>query len=415
PTEPNPLSVAIYNLASHSYIYPRNNAATPPVIVIPDGAGPISYGPLSVKTTDGEWPVVTGYIYENSFADKKFPATYAIVNLPYRMGTSVVNRNYYRMQFSQPDGSPFKLLRNNLYQVTATVTGFGLKNPPKDGNLLSELVVKPWTGYAVNGDVDDVKLSIVTNPVVDFINGTSGEIKFWTNQTSNINIEPIGTFIYSDGKPEANLQLNDYFDNLAGTKSIDTGKWTITVSPKDKENKNVDKVKIWLNVSGLRKEVTLSFRHVLDLTKISGTTTTRTSYNSLTGEVAAGTNGQPLTEAEASNDAKEPPYAKLEIASAYTANGASWLDARTKCDKTKGWRAPRIREAYYLYSNKAMFLERFNFSKVDVNLRMFSSTENSPNYTTKFLWAGFGITGADASVEYKSFDKVFFRCVREIQ
>lgn len=413
PTEPNPLSVAIYNLASHSYIYPRNNAATPPVIVIPGDAASISYGPLSVKTTDGEWPVVTGYIYENSFADKKIPATYAIVNLPYRMGSSVVNRNYYRMQFSEPDGSPFKLLRNNLYQVTATVTGFGLKNPPKDGNLLSELVVKPWTGYTVNGDVDDVKLSIASNPVVDFINGASGEIKFWTNQTSNINIELEGTFVYSDGTPDAKVKLNDYFDNLAGTKSIDTGKWVITVSPtKDKGyQKDVDKVKIWLNVSGLRKEVTLSFRHVLDITKISGATTTRSSYNSLTG--GAGANGLALTEAEASSDAKEPPYAKLEIASANTGMGF-WSDALAMCDRSKGWRAPRIREAHYMYSNIDNFPLRFNFTSFDRS-RMYSSTDNFPNSTTKFLWAGFGITGADASIEYKSSTQVFFRCVREIQ
>ncbi|MEG1748812.1 MAG: hypothetical protein RR249_03885, partial [Tannerellaceae bacterium] len=82
---------------------------------------------------------------------------------------------------------------------------------------------------------------------------------------------------------------------------------------------------------------------------------------------------------------------------------------------TKGWRAPRIREAYYLYSNRTMFLNRFNFSEVETNSRMYSSTEQFPNHTTDFLWAGFGITPNNASNWPKNNPYIFFRCVREIQ
>ncbi|MEG0725754.1 MAG: fimbrial protein [Mucinivorans sp.] len=400
-TEPAPLSVAIYNLASRAFIYPNADNR------IPNGATPISYGPLSVKSVDGYWPPVTGYIYENYFVDKTFPATYAIINLPYRIGSTIVNHNYYRMQFSQDDGSPFKLKRNRAVQVTATVTGFGLKNPPADNNLLSAIEVKPWADYTVNGDVDNVQLNIATNPVIDFVNGKNGELKFWTNYPSKIYVESTGYLINST-KTET-CQVDDYFSDLSGTRSIDTETGIITFSPKDK-NLEGRRMQIEVNVGGLKKRINLSFRYVLDIKNIAGSSPTRLSYNGYVGEYPATTNGPGLAEGEASTDQLEPPYAKLEIATTNTA-GNNWAAARLLCDIKNNWRAPRIREAAYMYNQRAFFPSRLNFTAMD-NQELYSATEHRVDHSL-FLWYGFGLSGGWAGAYVKNSTYVF-RCVREI-
>ncbi|MEG1464461.1 MAG: fimbrial protein [Mucinivorans sp.] len=400
-TEPAPLSVAIYNLASRAFIYPNADNR------IPNGATPISYGPLSVKSVDGYWPPVTGYIYENYFVDKTFPATYAIINLPYRIGSTIVNHNYYRMQFSQDDGSPFKLERNRAVQVTATVTGFGLKNPPADNNLLSAIEVKPWADYTVNGDVDNVQLNIATNPVIDFVNGKNGELKFWTNYPSKIYVESTGYLINST-KTET-CQVDDYFSDLSGTRSIDTETGIITFSPKYK-NLAGSRMQIEVNVGGLKKKINLSFRYVLDIKNIAGSSTTRLSYNGYVGQYPATTNGPGLAEGEASTDQLEPPYAKLEIAPTNTASN-NWAAARLLCDIKNNWRAPRIREAMYMFNHKGFFPSRLNFSALHGD-EAYSATEHSTNHDV-FLWYGTTVSGGWASIKPKS-SVLFFRCVREI-
>ncbi|MEG0559610.1 MAG: hypothetical protein RR513_03770 [Muribaculaceae bacterium] len=395
--EPKPVSIFLYNLANNSYIFERPDHKIPLT-----GLQPIHYDRQQVKTVDGSWPVVYGYIYENHFVDNSIPATYAIINVPYRIGTSAaINNNYYRIQFDDPynPGKPFKLQRNMLYQITTTITGFGQKSPPLDGTLLTDIIAKPWNDYSVNGDISYIMLNIASNQVLDFVNSGSGKIFFSTNQPlSKISIEPTCSIIKNDNST-MKVNVSNYLSYKIDLDASFNG--AITVTPKG-VNTDMKAIKLTINVSGVKRIITFSFRYVLDNTLLS-TKTTRKSYNTWTGEVPTN-NGAYLTYDEANNDDREPPYAKLEIAPSNTGY-TPWIDARKLC--TNGWRAPRIREArnLYKYANTA----RFNYTPVG-NTVYSASEFNLTNY-----WF-YTKPGADEVVSnnIQKNQGIAFRCVREI-
>ncbi|MEG1635643.1 MAG: hypothetical protein RR388_08455, partial [Rikenellaceae bacterium] len=153
--------VTAYNVPTHSYI---TNGVHSPILPLDNILNDYNSNELSHVggESDREWKSEI-YVYENpqtgtTEADKKV-ATQFVIQIPYTDGTnSTVYANSYLVYVADAAAtevlSPHKIIRNNIYDVTVTVKGFGSAVPDVDRTLVTTNVL-PWNTASSDEGVGD--------------------------------------------------------------------------------------------------------------------------------------------------------------------------------------------------------------------------------------------------------------------
>ncbi|MEG0815227.1 MAG: fimbrial protein [Mucinivorans sp.] len=128
------VQIRTLNVPNKSYIFDQS--------ALPTGVTLADLKPITMAKAGQGW-VAQMYLYENMVAGAtaQINSTKFIIGLPYSNGTKVTTTNYYLAELA----TPYQTKRNNIYDVTLTVNGFGSSIPKSDGLSVTTNVLK-WNG-----------------------------------------------------------------------------------------------------------------------------------------------------------------------------------------------------------------------------------------------------------------------------